>query len=67
MGLVKWLKSPVLVAKYPCGVFLRKNGNLDELGHRRFIVLLEVRYCKEGLRLEETIGLNAAQEMRLEE
>ena len=26
------VKIPVLASKYPCGVFLRKNGNLCELG-----------------------------------
>ena len=42
MGLANWLKSPVLAAKYPCGVFLRKNGSLGELGHQGFITLLVV-------------------------
>ena len=54
MGLANWLKFPVLAAKYPCGVFLRKNGSLGELGHQGFIYnsfggrlyLLQVRGCK---------------------
>ena len=28
MGRTNWLKSPVLAAKYPSGVFLRKNDSL---------------------------------------
>ena len=36
----KFVKSPVLGTKYPFGVFLRKRGSLDELGHSGFIAFL---------------------------
>ena len=41
-GLPNTLESPVLAAKYPCGVFLRKKGSLSELEHQGFLALLVV-------------------------
>ena len=41
-GLANWLKSVVLAAKYPCGMFLQKNNSLGELRHQRFIAFLLV-------------------------
>ena len=38
----KLIKSPVWTSKYPCDVFLRKNGSLSELGHQGFLALLVV-------------------------
>ena len=40
MGLANWLKSLVLTAKSPFGVFLWKNGSFSELGYPGFIVFL---------------------------
>ena len=37
MGLPNWLKPLVLVAKYHCGIFLWKNGNLGKLKHQGLI------------------------------
>ena len=42
VGLANKLSSPVSPAKYSCGVFLRKNDNLGELGHRGFLAYLVV-------------------------
>ena len=36
IGLANKLKSSVSTAKYPCGVFLQKNGSLGKLGHQGF-------------------------------
>ena len=41
-GLPNTLKSPVPASKYPCGVFLWKNGSLSELEHQGFSALLVV-------------------------
>ena len=45
VDLANKLKSQVLVAKYPCGVFLRKNVTLGELGHRGFLSFLVIDYA----------------------
>ena len=42
IGLSNTLKSPVPAAKYPCDVFLRKNGSSSELEHQGFLALLVV-------------------------
>ena len=67
MSLANWLKCPLLAGK--CfGMFLRKNGSLDELGDQGFIAFLVVdwlcyRFVTErGLRLEKTMDLNSVVE-----
>ena len=37
MGLENWSKCPVAAARHFCGVFLRKNGSLGQLGGYRFL------------------------------
>ena len=42
----KVVKIPSLgCAKYPCGVFLRKNGSLDELRHQLFMMTMINCFC----------------------
>ena len=42
MGLQNWLKCSVVAAKHFCGVVLRKNGSLGQLGGQRFLSFLVV-------------------------
>ena len=68
MGSANWLKSLVLAAKYPCGVFLWKNGSLGELRHQGFIAFLMVDWVcysfviVKELRMGKTMGLNSVEE-----
>ena len=53
IGLANELKSPVPAARYPYGVFLRKNVSLSGLVYQGFLALLvvdllHVRDCKGG-------------------
>ena len=38
--LSKLIEIPSFGFKYPCGVFLRKNGSLGKLGHRGFMMMM---------------------------
>ena len=42
MGLQNWSKCSVVAAKHFCGVVLRKNGSLGQLGGQRFLSFLVV-------------------------
>ena len=64
IGLANWLKSLVLVAKYPYGVFLQTNASLGELRHQGFIAFLVVNWvCYSSVTDEGccawTAGLNS--------
>ena len=42
MGLANWSKCPFATVRHFCGVFLRKNGSLGQLGGQRFLSFLVV-------------------------
>ena len=55
IGLAYKLKSPASAPKYPCALFILKNGSLGELGYLMVfslfgssLVLLHLRDCKGG-------------------
>ena len=69
IDLANWLKLPVLAAKYPRGVFLRKNGSLSKSEHRGFINfagrlgLSKVLDYKGGLSLEKSSDISSVTEV----